>query len=57
MEQNTMKQEAHQRDSERDTEVHDWVFLRIQPYKKMSLKQPNKGNKLAPKYYGPNKVF
>jgi hypothetical protein len=37
--------------------VQDWVFLRIQPYKKMSLKQPKKENKLAPKYYGPYKVF
>ena len=31
--------------------------MRLQPYKKMSLKQLNKDNKLAPKYYGPYKVL
>jgi hypothetical protein len=37
--------------------VGDWVFMRIQPYKQMSLKQQNKNNKLAPKYYAPYKVL
>ena len=31
--------------------------MRLQPYKQMSLKQLNKDNKLAPKYYGPYKVM
>ena len=57
MAQNKMKQQANQRCSEREFEVVDWVFLRLQPYKEMSLKQQNKDNKLAPKYYGPYKVL
>eukprot|EP00253_Pinus_taeda_P033714 PITA_33714 len=55
--QNRMKQQADQHRSERSFDVGDWVFLRIQPYKKMSLKQAKKDNKLSPKYYGPYKVL
>ena len=35
----------------------DWLFLRLQPYKHMSLKKSKKDNKLSPKYYGPYKVL
>ena len=38
MAQNRMKQQANQHRSERSFEVRDWVFLRLQPYKQMSLK-------------------
>ena len=55
--QNRMKQQADKHYSEREFEVGDWVFMRIQPYKHMSLKQQNKDNKLEPKYYGPYKVL
>jgi hypothetical protein len=51
--QNRMKQQEDQHHSEREFEVGDWVFLRLQPYKYMSLKQQKKDNKLTPKYYGP----
>ena len=54
---NRMKQQADQHRSERSFEVRDWVFLRLQPYKQMSLKQSKKDNKLSPKYYGPYKVL
>ena len=52
-----MKQQAYQHCSEREFEVGDWVFMRLQPYKHMSLKQQNKDSKLAPKYYGPYKAL
>jgi hypothetical protein len=37
MEQNWMKQQAYQHHNEREFEVGDWVFLRLQPYKQISL--------------------
>jgi hypothetical protein len=57
MAQNCMKQQANQHRSERSFEVGDWIFLRLQPYKQMSLKKAKKDNKLSPKYYGPYKVL
>ena len=51
MAQNHMKQQADQHRSEREFELADWVFIRLQPYKQLSLKQQGK-NKLAPKFYG-----
>jgi len=46
-----MKQQPYLRRSEREFEVGDWVFIKIQPYKQLSLKKQGK-NKLAPKFYG-----
>jgi hypothetical protein len=57
MAQNRMKQEEDQHRREMEFEVGDWVFLRIQPYKQMSLKKQTMDNKLEPKYYGPYKVL
>jgi hypothetical protein len=57
MSQNRMKQQADQHHCERSFEVGVWVFLRLQPYKQMSLKQAKKDNKLSPNYYGPYKVL
>ena len=37
MAQNMMKRQTYQHHSEKEFEVGDWVFLRIQPYKQMSL--------------------
>ena len=55
--QNRMKQQGDQYRSEISFDVGDWVFLRLQPYKQISLKQAKKDNRLSPKYYGPYKVF
>eukprot|EP00253_Pinus_taeda_P029827 PITA_29827 len=50
--QNHMKQQVDQHLSERHFQEGDQVFLRLQPYKKTSLK--DKGcQKLSPKFYGP----
>jgi len=41
MAQNRMKQQADQHHCERNFEVGDW-FLRLQPYKQISMKQHKK---------------
>ena len=47
-----MRQQANQHRTKREFEVGDWVFVRLQPYKQLSVKQGGK-NKLAPWFYGP----
>ena len=44
---NRMKQQADRHRTEREFEIGDWVFVRLQPYKQLSLKKIEK-NKLAP---------
>jgi hypothetical protein len=56
MAQNRMKQQADQGFSERQFAKGDQVFLRLQPYKKTSLKAEH-CQKLAPKCYGPYTVL
>jgi hypothetical protein len=53
MAQNCMKQQVDQHRSEISFEVGDWVFLRLQPYKQMSLKQDKKDNKIITKVLWP----
>ena len=55
--QNRMKQQADQHRNQRSFDVGNWVFLWLQPYKQMSLKQATKDNKLSPTYYGAYKVL
>jgi hypothetical protein len=50
-----LKKQADQNRTEREFEVEDWVFVRIKPYKQLSLKQHG-NNKLAPKFYGPYQI-
>jgi hypothetical protein len=52
---NRMKQQDDQHRIEREFEVGEWVFVRLQPYKQLSLKHQGK-NKLAPKFYGPYQI-
>jgi len=47
-----MKQQENQHNTGKEFEVGDWVIMRLQPYKQMSLSQQNKDNKLALSYYG-----
>jgi hypothetical protein len=56
MEQNHMKQQSNQGHSECQFAEGDHVFLRLQPYKKTSLKAEH-CQKLAPKFYGPYTVI
>ena len=46
MAHNRMKQQVDQHRSERSFQVGDWVFLRLEPCKHMSLKKDKKDNKL-----------
>jgi hypothetical protein len=36
---NKMKQQVDQHQTEREYEIGEWVFVRLQPYKQLSLKQ------------------
>jgi hypothetical protein len=51
-----MKQQADKHRSEREFEVGDWVFLRLQPYRQISV-NVHPSNKLSPRFYGPYKVL
>jgi hypothetical protein len=56
MAQNHMKQQADQGPYERHFVEGDQVFLRLQPYKKNSLKADH-FQKLVPKFYGPYTIL
>lgn len=53
---NRMKMYADANRSERVFEVGDWVFLRLQPYRQVTLSM-RRDYKLAPKYYGPYQIL
>lgn len=50
--QNRMKQLADRKRSDRQFEKGEWVYLKLQAYKQMSVSNMS-NNKLTPKYYGP----
>jgi hypothetical protein len=56
MVQNRMKKQADQGCSEHEFAEGDQVFLRLQPYKKNSLKDDH-CQKWAPKFYGPYTIL
>ena len=51
---NQMKQ-VDQHQTEREFKIRDWVFVRVKPYKQLSLKH-DENIKLAPRFYGPYQV-
>ncbi|KAJ0555261.1 putative nucleotidyltransferase, Ribonuclease H [Helianthus annuus] len=53
---NRMKQFADRHRSERDFNVGDWVYLKLQPYVQTSLRL-HKYSKISPKYYGPFQII
>ena len=44
MERNHMKQQADQHRTEREFELVDWVFIRLQLYKQLYVKQQENNN-------------
>ncbi|KAJ4814811.1 polyprotein [Rhynchospora pubera] len=53
--QERMKKFADKGRSERNFKVGDWVYLKLQPYRQVSVAGPHH-SKLNPKYYGPYEI-
>ena len=56
MAQNRQKISADRHRIERSFEVGDLVFLRLQPYRQLSLKKSG-AEKLKPRFYGPYRIM
>ncbi|RDX64700.1 hypothetical protein CR513_56711, partial [Mucuna pruriens] len=54
--QNRMKQQADQKHRDIQFQVEDWVYLKAQP-QRLQSSVVRKSEKLAPKYYGPFKIY
>jgi hypothetical protein len=50
-----MKKYANQNRTERSFSVDDWVYLKLQPYRQISMAGKN-NQKLSPRFYGPFKI-
>ncbi|GJT54198.1 ty3-gypsy retrotransposon protein [Tanacetum coccineum] len=53
--QDRMRNQANKHRTDRQFEVDDWVYLKLQPHRQVSIRQ-GQHHKLSSKYYGPFKV-
>nr|GEX39359.1 hypothetical protein [Tanacetum cinerariifolium] len=53
--QDRMRNQANKHRTDRQFEVGDWVYLKLQPHRQVSIRQGQQ-HKFSPKYYGPFKV-
>ncbi|GKC14938.1 retrotransposable element Tf2, partial [Tanacetum coccineum] len=51
-----MKNMANKKRSEREFELSDWVYVKLQPYRKISMRKGRR-YKLSPKFYGPYQII
>nr|GEW60586.1 retrovirus-related Pol polyprotein from transposon 17.6 [Tanacetum cinerariifolium] len=53
--QDRMRNQANKHMTDRQFKVGDWVYLKLQPHRQVSIRQGQQ-HKLSPKYYGPFKL-
>nr|GEV30893.1 retrotransposable element Tf2 [Tanacetum cinerariifolium] len=51
-----MKNMADKKRSEREFELNDWVYVKLQPYMQISIRN-DRHHKLSPKFYGPYQII
>ena len=54
--QDRMKSQADKHRTDREFVVGDWVYLKLQPHRQVTIRK-GKQNKLSPKYYGPFQIL